>query len=34
MHDPTYSIEVEEEIAVKDQNIDDGTDKSMNYHEF
>ena len=34
MYDPAYSIEVEEEIAVKDQNIDEGMDKSVNYNEF
>ena len=34
LYDPTYSIEVEEEIAVKDQNIDEGMDESVNYNEF
>ena len=34
LYDPAYSIEVEEEIAVEDQNIDEGTDESVNYNEF
>ena len=34
LYDPAYSIEVEEEIAVEDQIIDEGTDESINYHEF
>ena len=34
LYDPAYSIEVEEEIAVEDQNIDEGMDESVNYHEF
>ena len=34
LYDPAYSIEVEEEIAVEDQNIDEGMDESVNYNEF
>ena len=34
LYDPAYLIDVEEEIAVEDQNIDEGTDESVNYHEF
>ena len=34
LYDPAYSIEVEEEIAVEDQIIDVGMDKSDNYYDF
>ena len=34
VYDPTYSIDVEEEIEVKDQDIDEEMEESIDYHEF